>query len=340
LTVSSSAKISPVLLQNDFYKKYVLALDSNFQKIEASRLNKMRAWAKTEMSAELNTPKVLFYPFSGPDALHAFTFYPNAQEYIMVAMERCGNLPDFSKMDSAKAAYYLNSVNQSLEDIFDKSYFITRKMVGDLQKEKVNGVAPLICLFLERTGHPVSAINKKHLNDDGTIVDLAADSLPNHLNDFIEICFRDTATNATRKIKYFRANLGNQKFGGLPALSENKPLQNYFNSLPDFYCYTKSASYLMNYENFSTIRNLCLAKSISVLQDDTGIGFGYFDATKWKVKLYGRYVKPVKDFKWVFDTKLAAAYTTDSANVNPLAFSLGYHWGNKNEQNLMKAERR
>lgn len=327
-------------LNNQYYKKYASEMDANFLKIDENRLSKMRKWSKTELKTEQEKPCTLFYPFSGPDILHALAFYPNATQYVMIAMERPGDMPNIQKMDSASSAYYLNSVYQSLQDIFEKSYFITHKMIEDLQKVKVNGVTPLLCVFLERTGHSVVSIHKKHLNDNGTISALPADSLPTHVNDFIEIYFRTPGTDTLRKITYFRANLGDQTFEKLPSLKENKTLQNYLNSLPDFYMYAKSASYLMNYGTFSAIRNICLTKSKSILQDDTGIGFQYFDKKVWKLKLYGHYVTPVRDFKGVYDAGLAAAYAQDSTNVKQLDFSLGYHWGNINNQNLMKADRK
>jgi hypothetical protein len=48
----------------------------------------------------------------------------------------------------------------------------------------------------------------------------------------------------------------------------------------------------------------------------------------------------VRDFKGVYDAGLAAAYAADTTAVKPLNFSLGYHWGNINNQNLMKADRK
>ena len=181
-------------------------MDANFLKIDQNRLSLMRSWAKTELKNEQDNPLALFYPFSGPDILHALAFYPNAKQYVMIAMERPGDIPNIQKWDSASSAYYLNSVYTSLQDIFEKSYFITHKMMNDLQKVKVNGVTPLLCVFLERTGHSVVAIHKCHLNDNGSISQLAADSTPTHVNDFIEIYFRTQGTDTLRKITYFRAN--------------------------------------------------------------------------------------------------------------------------------------
>jgi len=329
------------LLSSPGYKKFASEMDANFLKIDQNRLSKMRSWSKTELKTEQDKPLTLFYPFSGPDILHALAFYPNATQYVMIAMERVGDIPNVQKMDSAGADRYLGEIYQSLQDIFEKSYFITHKMMDDQQKVKLNGiVTPLLCVFLERTGHSVVSIHKNHLNDDGTVSALAADSAPTHINDFIEIAFRTPGSDTLRKITYFRANLGDQAFENLPSLKVNKALTNYLNKLPDFYMYAKSASYLMNYGTFSAIRNICLAKSKSILQDDTGIGFKYFDKNQWKLKLYGHYVTPVRDFKGVYDAGLAAAYAQDSTAVKQLDFSLGYHWGNINNQNLMKAERK
>ena len=329
------------LTGNKYYKDYCAKMDANFGKIEKNRLSVMRNWSTTELKDELANPGTLFYPFSGPDILHAVTFYPNASQYVLIALERPGDIPDFKKYDSAQASTYLRSIDSSLQDIFGKSYFITRKMIQQLQKNKVNGGLPLMCLFLERTGHEVVAIHKNHLNNDGTVKPLPADSQPTHLNDFVEVFFKTPGTDVVRKVTYFRANLGDDplKLEQLPSLKENKALSNYIDSLPAFYCYAKSASYLMNYASFSAIRNKCLSKSKSILQDDTGIGFDFFDKKIWRVKFYGHYVTPVRDFKGVYDVKLAEAYKTDSASVKPLPFSLGYHWGDINNQNLMKAEK-
>ena len=335
----NAKNIPSKIINNQSYKKYATEMDANFLKIDQNRLSLMRSWAKTELKNEQEHPLTLFYPFSGPDILHALAFYPNANNYVMIAMERPGDIPNIQKMDSAQSAYYLNSVYTSLQDIFEKSYFITHKMMNDLQKVKVNGVTPLLVVFLERTGHSVVAIHKCHLNDNGTTSQLAADSVPNHVNDFIEIYFRTQGTDTLRKITYFRANLGDEGFEGLPSLKQNKTLQTYLINMPDHYMYAKSASYLMNYKTFSAIRDVCLAKSKSILQDDTGIGFTYIDKKVWKVKLYGHYVTPVRDFKGVYDESLAKAYAADTLAVKPLNFSLGYHWGNINNQNLMKAER-
>jgi len=175
------------LLSSPGYKKFASEMDANFLKIDQGRLSKMRSWSKTELKTEQDHPCTLFYPFSGPDILHALAFYPNATQYVMIAMERVGDVPNIQKMDSAGADRYLGEIYQSLQDIFEKSYFITHKMMDDQQKVKLNGIViPLLCVFLERTGHSVVSVHKNHLNDNGSISALPADSTPTHVNDLLK----------------------------------------------------------------------------------------------------------------------------------------------------------
>lgn len=331
--------ISDKLLKNEAYLRFCDTMNAGFRHMEVARLGKMRDWAKTELAYELANPKTVFYPFSGPDILHCVQFYPDADQYVMIALEKYGSLPDLSKMDSAKSLQYLNSVTRSLEDIFGKSYFITRKMLRDVSNS-VNGVVPLVSVFLVRTGYQIKDIQYKHLNENGTFSPISVDTCGKHVNDLVEIYFAKNDSAKLQKIVYFRTNLCDENYGGMMSLTDNKPLQNYLNNLPECYTYVKAASYVMNYSTFSTIRNICLAKSKSIVQDDTGIAYRYIDKNKWGIQLYGSYVKPVSDFSGVWQEDLSAAYKIDSARVKKLPFSLGYHWGNQNAQNLMKFEKR
>jgi hypothetical protein len=327
----------PAKLQHmAYYKLYSDSMNRGFKHIENIRLSKMREWAKTEMAPELAAPKTVFYPFSGPDILHCLQFYPDADQYIMIALERYGSMPVMEKMDSTKTINTLNSIQKSLEDIFGKSYFITRKMLHDVSNQW-NGVTPVAAVFLVRAGYSVLDIRYKHLLDDGkTMVNIPTDSMSKYTNACVEIYFRKNGGTKIQKIVYFKTNLCDDPYGGMGSFKNNKPLQAYLNNMPECYTYVKSASYLMNYATFGTIRDICLAKSKSILQDDTGIALKYIDKAKWTIKFYGNYVKPVSDFKGVDQQDMYAAYKADSANIKPLPFSLGYHWANKNTQNLMK----
>ena len=323
-----------------YYQLYSDSMNKGFEHIEATRLSKMREWAKTELAPELAAPKTVFYPFSGPDILHCVQFFPDADQYIMVALERYGSLPVMEKMDSSRTVHTLGTIQKSLEDIFGKSYFITYKMVHDISNQW-NGFTPVASVFLVRAGYSILDIKYKHLLDDGkTMVEIPLDSMSKHTNDCVEIYFKKKGGDKVQKLTYFKANLGDDPFG-MPGLKTNTGLKAFLDNLPECYTYAKSASYLMCQTNFSIIRNACIAKSKTILQDDTGIAFGFLDSKVWKIKLFGSYVKPISDFKGgYYQPLLEKAYKTDTAHIAHLPFSLGYLWRDQQSQNLMKFERR
>jgi hypothetical protein len=80
----------------------------------------------------------------------------------------------------------------------------------------------------------------------------------------------------------------------------------------------------MHGKDFSKIRNIIFEKSSSILQDDSGIAFRFFDNKIWNIHLYGKYVKPGKEFPWINEMDLAKALSDPS--VKPVPFTLGYNW--------------
>jgi hypothetical protein len=308
--------------------------DKAWAPLETKRLKPMSDWAATELVEQRKQNLDVFYPLSGPDILHVNAFFNNAKHYHLYALERTGSLPDLKHMKTKEIDTYLNDVYTSLGDVFTKSYFITHKMLTDLQKQNVNGTLALICVFLVRSNHTVINVKYCHLNDDGSDKLLNKDSAAIHTNDFVKVYFKSNVDSSAgvQMLTYMKCDLAD---GGL---KDNKGLTAFINNMPTSVTYLKSASYLLHYKFFNTLRQAILDKSQTILEDDTGIPFKYLPKDKWNVYLYGSYVKPVSDFSGVFQDDLMKAYH-DSTSSKPkqLPFSLGYHWGT-NSQNLIKAE--
>jgi hypothetical protein len=261
----------------------------------------------------------VFYPFSGPDFLNADIFYPNADQYIMIAMEPIGSLPDFCTMPADSVKSYLNSVNNALKDIFKRSYFITLKMNNDLSKTKANGTVPLISLFIKRTGHQIKSVQRIGIDSTGAWHDI--DSLKDQKNiiNGVKIDITSQAGGKTQSVFYFRTDLSDK------GLKNRKGFQNYLSALPQSFTYLKAASYLMHSDNFKLIRTFIFDKSSTILQDDSGIAYKYFDKAKWDIRLYGKYSKPKDEFAYIREPDLAKAF--EGPGVKPLTYSLGYNWG-------------
>jgi hypothetical protein len=312
------------------WKSFAASFDSSWALIEKKRFSKMREWRNTELAGANASTTPVFYPFSGPDVLNAFILFPNAKTYTLLALEPIGELPDFKTMtEQQKQEYYL-SVEVSLNDLLKKSYFITKNMLHHLQKNKVNGTIPLMCLFLKRTGNTIVDVQSIGIDTSGTIFE-RADSSKYKGTKGVRIDFITANSNEIRSVYYFKCDLGD---AGIKA---NKGLGNYLKNLGTVHTYLKSASYLLHYRDFSTVRNTIFDKSDFIVQDDSGIAYHYFDKEKWDITLYGKYAKPVVDFPHIKEPDLQEAYAKDST-IKDLPFELGYHWGTR-ANNMLKATR-
>lgn len=324
-----------VKYENDsVWLKYHKIFDTAWQDLTKKRLIPMAKWASTELALEQKSNLNIFYPLSGPDILHAHTFFPNARQYHLFALERNGALPDLDKMKKKDRENYIKEVYSSLGDVFSKSYFITKKMMTALTADNVNGTLPLICVFLVRTGHTILNVQYCRLNNDGSETPLNKDSLGIHHNDFVKVYFKNNKGGRVQLVTYMRCNIQNDYY------LKDTALQNYFSKMPLSITYLKSASYILHYKQFNAFKDVILTKSKTILEDDTGIPYKYFTKDKWDVTLYGVYDKPVKDFSGVFQDDLQKAYQDTSVNKpRKLPFSLGYHWGSS-KQNLIRARLR
>lgn len=311
------------------YKAYVSWLDKNWTDMENKRLKPMRDWSATEMSGVHGATKTLFYPFGGPDALTAAVFFPDATRYVLLGLEFVGHVPDFSGAGAQNWPAYIANLQTALGDFFKKSYFITKNMSEELADDKVDGVLPLLCFFLKRSGYVIASVERLAVSETGELTESPYPGEKTKLRRpfGIRVSYFTEGSGILKDVSYVSCDLANGAF------RPGKPLYAALQGLPFETTFLKSASYLMHYREFSNIRGLILEQSRFILQDDTGIPFREFSADKWDVRLYGEYINPVADFTGVGQPDLKDAYL-DTARVKSLPFHLGYHWGTNKDSLL------
>lgn len=314
------------------------SFSSNFNKrwmsFDSSRLTNLRTFRENEISKVVKKQTTLFYPFSGPDILHAQTFFPDADNYVMIGLEPVGSLPSFKKEEIDSLATYYNRVNTSLNAILKFSFFRTASMSKDLKNAEVDGTLHLLFLFLKRTGNSICSAKPVIVDSMGNTV---------YLNSFIElkkiksptkgveIKFTDKM-NQPKTVCYFSLNAAD---GGL---KHNKGFMTYLTNMGTVNTYLKGASYLMHKGYFSMVRDVILNQSEYVIQDDSGIAFHYFaeSSSKWNYVFYGKYLKPISMFSQFYQADLDSTYKLQGAK--PIGFGIGYNFRDKNS-NFMIANK-
>jgi len=308
------------LSQSESFKSYAKSSDSSWKKLEKKRLLKMKTWAEAELSDLNKDITTLFYPFSGPDFLHAQTFFPNTKKIIMFGLEPVGDIPDIKKIPGEKLGKFFNAMNYSIGDVLSLSFFKTIDMGKELNSDMINGSLPIMLLFIVRTGHEIVDIKPTEINKDGKMVYI--DSFKNlkgeaSYNRGAEIVYVDEGDTVLRRICYFSANVADG------ALKMNPNCAKFFENIENnVVTMIKSASYLMHNTYFSIVRNAVLNKSKAFFQDDSGIAFRYIDGSRWNVRLYGVYNGPIPMFKNRFEEDLQEAYKNGKAK--PINFQYGY----------------
>ncbi|HXB40070.1 MAG TPA: hypothetical protein VNZ49_05975 [Bacteroidia bacterium] len=301
-------------------------VDSSWKRLESSRLSKMRDWRDVEFAQINKNSKTIFYPFSGPDFLTAYTFFPDADKYVLIGLENIGKLPDVSKMKKKEAEDYVYGFRNSLTDIFNKSYFITKNMGRDFNYHNLYGTLSLMSFFIKRTGNEIANVKYVVKYNNDSIAEVPYDYKDKEHKAFgVRI---DIVSNGKPKtVYYFRYDVSDKKF------NDTAVFYKYLSKMTDAATYIKSASYLLHNDFMSNMRKFILDKTNYVVEDDTGIPFKYFTKdSKWDIKLYGAYAKPVSDFKWLNKQEdLNEAYQKDSTKIGKLSFHLGYHWGSKKD---------
>ncbi len=305
------------------WKQYSTQVNNSWQKLEKFHLQKISSWASSEIGKNKTACPVLFYPFSGPDFLHASYFFPGAEKYLLFALEPVGTLPLSDSICSGNDTLrgFLGTVNKSLYSILNFSFFQTKSMEVNL-KDELDGVLPLLMLFTVRTGHRIIDLRKVEIDSTGVIAAYrrAKKSIPG-----VEIIFEkinpDTLHPAAQQaLYYFSANLHDA------SLRKNMAFHEFIaREKALFATYLKSASYLMYKNYFSEIRTLILGHSNFIVQDDSGIPFRFFKPEEWDVSLYGQYKAPISLFANWYQDDLKAAYA-DTGKIKPLTFGIGYNW--------------
>ncbi len=317
------------LLKNKDYLNFATNFNNRWLKFDTTRLEKLKLFQQKVLSKNVKPAQTLFYPFSGPDILYAYTFFPDVENYIMVGLEPVGTLPKFTNNSEDSIVNYFNKINTSLNAILKFSFFRTESMSKDLKNEEVDGTLHLLFLFLTRTGNSIISANPVSIDSTGSIIEknnFIDLKKSNHRTKGIQIKFL-TKNNQVKTISYFSLNAAND------GLSKNKGFTTYLNKIKNFNTYLKGASYLLHNAHFSIIRNAILNGSNCIIQDDSGIAFKYFDKNKFTFKFFGDYIKPISLFSKNYQKDLDSVWSSQGSEK--IGFGIGYNFKDNNSNLLI-----
>lgn len=287
------------LQQDDRYRLYSAETARNWRVFASKRTGKQRDWSAANLRPVIGNPRVLLYPFGGPDLLHAAALFPQASNYVLLGLEPAGALPYLDNQEPATVMNSLERLGRSMDSQLKHGYFITKDMKGDLLNGPLTGVTPILLASLALMDATVESVEP--LSAAG--------------RSGVDIRFRLPGGGSRRAI-YVSGDLSNGGF--------NASYRGWLSSYGGSTAYFKAASYLMHDSGFSGIREWVLGNCRSVVQDDSGIPYRYYDPSKWDVRLHGDYDSPIPLFAKHAQPDLRAAYDAIGSGP-PVPFGSGYH---------------
>lgn len=318
MPVGANSPLLP-LVADSGWQQHAKLFDDTWKGLDERQLSNIRTWT----AKNITDPRpVLFYFFSGPDFLYANAFFPAASTYVLAGLEPVGAVPDITKLRGSLGTD-LSQLRTSLRWILQYSYFITAQMSSDLRRGRLTGTLPVLYVFLARSGKTIREVSPVSLDENGALQP-DADTTRRVPARGVKIVFAGS-DGEERTLYYFSTDLSN---GGV----DKSKFLDFLDTLAPGDGLVKSASYLLHNPGFSKVRDFLLAHSAAMVQDDTGIPLARYDAQKWELQPFGKYVGPIPVFRGMYNSKYAALFK----NAPPIDFGIGYRW-KPNQSNLLLA---
>jgi hypothetical protein len=307
------------------WQQHAKHFDAAWAALDKRQLSKIKAW-----STQYLPPRkpAVFYFFSGPDFLYADAFYPGADTYVMAALEPVGEIPDLTGMSRGQVEGGIGRIENSLNTVLNYSFFITKKMRGELSGGRFGGTLPILYVFLERSGQTIREVSLVALDADGNVKPANDPALPKNPSRGAKITFSTGADGKPQTLYYFSTDLSNDgvKTSGFLKFCDTFGLADSF---------IKSASYLLHADNFSSIRSYIVDHSDVVVEDDSGVPVRFFKPDEWQLMAFGNYVAPLGIFPHTYQPMLHDLYRKRTAALD---FGIGYRW-RPSESNVLLAIR-
>ena len=332
--LSGTSPTYATLQEETPWKEFAALSSKAWTVFDSTVLEPMRVWAGNDLAEAREKTTTLFYPFGGPDFATAFALFPEATTVVLMGLEPIGNMPDFDRSSAKERQDFFADLGTLTSDFLTRGYFITMHMMDTYSRGHVDGALPVIGFFLKRGGYSVVDVKRLAPDEKGGWIETPYERLAKrpHRPYGVRIDYLKPGDSALRSVYYFSCDVENTAF------QVGSPLYRFFEGLGNLTTFIKAGSYLLHWENFSTLRSLVLDRSLFVLEDDTAVPYRFFKRGGWDVTLFGRYTMPVKDFTNVEQLDLRAAYEDPSGSVKPLPFHFGYRWRTQVD-NLLLAKR-
>src|SRR5438876_8318567 len=213
MPVPETSPLAP-LTRDPAWQAHAAFFEEQFSKLNLRQLQKLHAWQETYLPESLQPIPVAFYMFSGPDFLYVDQFFPKASVYVLCGKESMGPPPHPLRIANLSGA--LGNLENAMKSALETTYFITKDMKIDLQQQTLNGVLPILYVFLARADKSITSVAYGALNGNGAFQESApgkrGGSIPG-----VRINYTDNQSGDSQTMYYFTTDISDGGIKSNPA---------------------------------------------------------------------------------------------------------------------------
>lgn len=270
----------------------------------------MMKWAVSEIA--FKPGGTVLYPFSGPDFVTVSSLFPDADRYILVAMQAGGAPAQLASMPAPRQQAFQAKFLREWAKFSRLGFFRTDDLNEDLRdRHAYIGTTTILMTFAHYMGYRVNEVYP-------IVLDAASgEFVRSDLAPWKSVRLVLSKSGRSSTIDYVSVDLSDAY------LSQAQPMRDWLNRQSSHPVLLKAASHLLQESYFSILRDMIVANASLVVQDETGLNYTYLEQIG-KVQLYGGFLYPHELFNRNKQASLARAYQT-AKDVKPLPFGFSYN---------------
>lgn len=269
----------------------------------------MSEWARTEVRRPPGG--TVFYPFSGPDFVTVSHLFPQADRFVMVAMQAAGEPADVTNMSSVRLQSFQAKFMREWMKFSRLAFFRTDDLNEDLRDKHAQiGVTTILITFALYSGFDVKAVYP-------IVFDEASGDYIKANGPWKSVRLELSKAGKPVVLDYVSLDLSDG------VLSQSASTRAWLAKEAKNPVLLKAASHLLQETYFSVLRDILVENATMVVQDETGLNYTYL-AQIGPVDLYGGFLYPHELFNRKKQESLAQAYR-ESKDVKALPFAFSYN---------------
>jgi len=322
------------------YQKHRTSMAKFWDKVRTQSIEPISEWRESTLNRNPNgvvcrSDRPAVYPLCGADIINLYTLCPHASEYVMIALEKAGDIPHPEKQSNE---YYrgLSAMRSVINNIADRNYFFSAHMKTNIIKnEEIPGIAPVLLAFASGLGWHIVDMERIYLSPEGKPVTLDDPNLEFKPRG-VRIWFRTEDDRRLRSLTYIEQYLDAE------SVAPEYPLTKFLKQKKGALMVMKAAVYLMHNNYYRAVRELFMTIPDVIVQDDSG--FRYVDIRdQFNISIYGSFTGPAIRMsvrpKNPVQPELAELYK----QLNPPELNFNFGYGSLRRpprSNLMVAHRK